>query len=605
MGSRLSPHTACWTCRLRRKRCDGALPQCENCTGLDITCDRSPKRPSWMDGGLREKEKTEAIKQQIKDGAVGRRQRQARDQATSSGNSSNFIVTSQNDFVNASSNDESPPSYSQAFNSAPPTYTRPEQSIIEERVDITRRIMDGISTLSSRAIEPPDTAADAWELDFVMIYMDHVFPYLFPFYQPPLVGTSRAWLLSFVKQNASVYHSVLGLSSFFFTVGHKEIFQDQLQLCRWTLWDQVSKQAKLSFEMIRKDIAQIFNREDPPSLLQKAQTMETVVQLLIFDQFIGGSDWNDHLTIAIDLFEEIFYESFARDPNSPGIECILKRMSLPEPRVVGIEKVLWNGYQAAFRFFTAILIQFDIMASTTFGGPPRLHGIYSNVLGELPLHDIGTPLNLAHFIGCDNWLLRTIGDIATLDAWKKEMERNQTLSQLELMERSKVLFTTLQQGLDSAVSNQSSTRPVDTDPWHLQPFFRSELQITGRGLGEKVNLIWIYAARIYLSVVSFGWKPLDLQIQNDVSEATALLGTIDSPAQLHTLSWPICVVGSIAGTRSEQEIIDTIIEKANQSQLMNSVREAGLIIKEVRASGVADRDIASCLNILGKPVLLV
>ncbi|KAJ5281862.1 hypothetical protein N7478_007234 [Penicillium angulare] len=599
------PHTGCWTCRLRRKRCDGALPQCQNCTGLDITCDRSPTRPIWMDGGLREKEKTEAIKQQIKDGAVGRRQRPGRDQAASSGNSSTFIVTSQNDFVNASSNGESPPSYSQVFLSAPSTNTGPSQSTMEERVDITRHLMDGSLVPSSTAIEPPDTAADAWELDFVMIYMDHVFPYLFPFYQPPLVGTSRAWLLSFVKQNASVYHSVLSLSSFFFTVGHKEVFQDRLQLCRWTLWDQVSKRAKLSFEMIRKDIALLNNRDNPPSLLQKAQTMETVVQMLIFDQFIGGSDWNVHLTIAIDLFENIFYESFARDPNSPGIECILKRMSLPGPRVVATEKLLWNGYQAAFRFFTAILIQFDIMASTTFGGPPRLHEIHSNILGDLPLHEIGTPLNLAHFIGCDNWVLRTIGDIATLDAWKKEMERNQTLSQLELMERSKELFTTLQQGLDSTVSSQSHIRPTDTNSWHLQPFFRSKFQLTDHGLGEKSNLIWIYAARIYLSVISFGWNPHDLQIQNDVSEATALLKIIESPAQLHTLPWPICVIGCIAGTRPEQEIIDSIIGKADESQLMNSVREAGRIIKEVRASGVSHRDIASCLNVFGKPMLLV
>lgn len=66
-----------------------------------------------------------------------------------------------------------------------------------------------------------------WEMDFVMIYLDYVWPFLFPFYRPPLVGTSRAWTLASLQQSRAVFHSVLSLSSFFFTFGLKDCLSRQ------------------------------------------------------------------------------------------------------------------------------------------------------------------------------------------------------------------------------------------------------------------------------------------------------------------------------------------------------------------------------------------
>lgn len=54
--------TGCWTCRLRKKKCDEHHPQCLNCISRDITCYGYGLRPDWMDGASLEAEQVRNIK---------------------------------------------------------------------------------------------------------------------------------------------------------------------------------------------------------------------------------------------------------------------------------------------------------------------------------------------------------------------------------------------------------------------------------------------------------------------------------------------------------------------------------------------------------------
>ncbi len=56
----------CWTCRLRRKKCDEIRPTCATCESLAITCHGYGPKPEWMDGGEQEKEMANSIKQIVK-----------------------------------------------------------------------------------------------------------------------------------------------------------------------------------------------------------------------------------------------------------------------------------------------------------------------------------------------------------------------------------------------------------------------------------------------------------------------------------------------------------------------------------------------------------
>ncbi|KAE8364013.1 fungal-specific transcription factor domain-containing protein [Aspergillus caelatus] len=57
----------CWTCRLRKKKCDENHPSCFRCTSLQLACDGYGPRPYWMDRGDLQREqaryKTQIIAQ--------------------------------------------------------------------------------------------------------------------------------------------------------------------------------------------------------------------------------------------------------------------------------------------------------------------------------------------------------------------------------------------------------------------------------------------------------------------------------------------------------------------------------------------------------------
>ena len=75
--------TGCWTCRVRRKKCDERIGECMTCLSLHLDCAGYGARPFWMDGGTREKEKAQEIKTKVtKQRKRGRPKRHSRRQST-------------------------------------------------------------------------------------------------------------------------------------------------------------------------------------------------------------------------------------------------------------------------------------------------------------------------------------------------------------------------------------------------------------------------------------------------------------------------------------------------------------------------------------------
>jgi len=66
MSGPLRSKQGCWTCRLRKKKCDEGRPLCALCTSLSITCYGYGPRPDWMDNGEREKAVANGIKEIVK-----------------------------------------------------------------------------------------------------------------------------------------------------------------------------------------------------------------------------------------------------------------------------------------------------------------------------------------------------------------------------------------------------------------------------------------------------------------------------------------------------------------------------------------------------------
>ncbi len=66
----------CWTCRLRRKKCDATRDTCGVCDDLGIPCYYGATKPDWMDGAGEQEKMAENIRLRIKN-SVGERRRGA------------------------------------------------------------------------------------------------------------------------------------------------------------------------------------------------------------------------------------------------------------------------------------------------------------------------------------------------------------------------------------------------------------------------------------------------------------------------------------------------------------------------------------------------
>jgi hypothetical protein len=66
MSAPLRNKRGCWTCRLRRKKCDEGHPYCSTCESRAITCYGFGPKPEWMDNGEKERAVANSLKETVK-----------------------------------------------------------------------------------------------------------------------------------------------------------------------------------------------------------------------------------------------------------------------------------------------------------------------------------------------------------------------------------------------------------------------------------------------------------------------------------------------------------------------------------------------------------
>ncbi|KAJ5257139.1 hypothetical protein N7478_013243 [Penicillium angulare] len=55
----------CWTCRLRKKKCDENIPVCSACVSLELECHGYGPRPEWMDNGVLQRDQAFKFKRLV------------------------------------------------------------------------------------------------------------------------------------------------------------------------------------------------------------------------------------------------------------------------------------------------------------------------------------------------------------------------------------------------------------------------------------------------------------------------------------------------------------------------------------------------------------
>lgn len=211
----------CWTCRLRKKKCDEVRPGCLRCASVNIGCHYGPK-PQWIENPALGKEELARVKAVV--GVTASRKRsehRARARQAVAALASVPSPFSPNHGSASASNNCSTGAQYELDGSI---YVDPTHESLSPNLE------DAESTWLSTWVKDQ-------EANLIMHYLDHVFFIQFRFYTPSLSSGGRGWLLSLLTRTKPLYHAAMSLSAFHrqslltLEQGHKETDHlDELQL---------------------------------------------------------------------------------------------------------------------------------------------------------------------------------------------------------------------------------------------------------------------------------------------------------------------------------------------------------------------------------------
>lgn len=123
-----------------------------------------------------------------------------------------------------------------ATSSAPSSVRRPDPMSETSRQQADSSMASFFASLTPASSADSDTALrlgmDDREINLVVMYLDYVFPFLFPFYRPRLMDAGRGWLLVLFTRNKALLHTALSLASLFFNIVFNHGCEDPVEPCK-------------------------------------------------------------------------------------------------------------------------------------------------------------------------------------------------------------------------------------------------------------------------------------------------------------------------------------------------------------------------------------
>ncbi|KAM7194036.1 Fungal specific transcription factor domain containing protein [Naviculisporaceae sp. PSN 640] len=658
----------CWTCRLRRKKCDEGKPICENCSALEIQCFFGDDKPEWMDGGKKQRDRADWLKSEVKRMAERRRVRRLRSVESEVEDHDMVMVDVDEvrDQTDMEVMNEITPHLTVA--SFPSTRTTTQdttpRSDVQTGTPATTTTSPNTSTTSWQSPQNSsnmDAAANSamWsqlgeiDMNFLMLYLDYVFPFLFPFYRPPFLHSGRGWLLNLLTRNKSLLHCALGVASHFWTVVtyEPESFPSSVpsagglvvnQTCKQHSCEEMAKQQELLLQELQRDMEGILLRGgiQGHNPVEASRLLASIVQVLTFEVAVANTgNWQIHLDAAVEVFSSIMDHCSSTSSPSPFGEGnaeqedrvtdpfsqILAQLGHP-PIVHTVHNRPWSSDQASFRFFTACLLYYDTLASTSLDQPPRLQRFHSQLLLPVPAEDnhgearYPTPhISLSEFLGIQNWVIIAIGQISALSSWKKSQRAKGQLSVTQLVSQANKIETYLRENiatLDISFSSPTanatntsdtvplpcpSTNPINPNPLGLAPDANADplsslsyLQpnpLNGL-LSDSPNLaltrsatavtyIFTQASLTYLNITTSGWQPLSPEIRSSVKLTLSLLKALPTKTCIRTLIWPFTITGCLALDESEENVFREFVDGMGAMSHLGSLRSALQVMEGV------------------------
>jgi C6 transcription factor Pro1 len=152
-----------------------------------------------------------------------------------------------------------------------------------------------------------------------------------------------------------------------------------------------------------------------------------------------------------------------------------------------------HTHKLAIGFFTGLITWYDILSCASTGLKPFSN--FDNVD-----EDVFTQIHFDKLMGCENWLMRLILEIATLNEGKRHLEASGGLSMWELVRRAADIEMRLETGLITSSGHPNGTTPTDVTT-------STTSSDASESLIRDITLIFGSAALVYLQVIISGPHP--------------------------------------------------------------------------------------------------
>lgn len=338
----------CWTCRLRKKACsfDGRRanpgsqrPDCEVCRRLEITCYNGDEKPEWMSTEPQRKAMMQKITAEIKDKASRRRDRKylemlevGTSRVNLNGDEKRRTAPAE---ANLSGNSDTEQSSGHDIGSTPAS---------SNTSDSSPQSASTFPPVLSQAPAPHDSP-DPSSVHLIMIYLDYIFPYLFPYYRPPILAGGRGWILELMQGSSkSIYHTAVSLASYFSSILLSG-GGSQHAPCTEAMVSQLQKQLQMGLSELQKEMTAVNAAGSRVAPSDRLLVMTSILTMVIFEVATScGENWKIHLDAAIAIFCQI-----APEPSKWAATLdSLKHSEGPE--MPADLQAPWSTHQAAFRF---------------------------------------------------------------------------------------------------------------------------------------------------------------------------------------------------------------------------------------------------------------
>lgn len=211
------------------------------------------------------------------------------------------------------------------------------------------------------------------------------------------------------------------------------------------------------------------------------------------------------------------------------------------------ERILYSENASAIGFLLGSFLFLDIISCASTRSDHLLQLDHKLLLEH-------AEINLESITRCRNWAIIVIFEISLLDRWKREAEKAQKLSIVELAKCGGQIEERLRERLADIENKPSIGFSSENNS-------RTSLAFTY----TEVTKIFAFAAMTYLHVVMSGAYPELPEIIESVSKTIDPFQRLSDKRLLRNLVWPFCISGCLA-LDGQHDIFRDLVSAAEITQ---------------------------------------